>query len=373
MNSQLHLRFVKKAYWAAISALVVGGLVGCNHLSPSGTEQQSVALTQGVLAPKPLYRDPLFDGAADPSIIFDRAQQKWIMFYTNRRANQAQLDATTWVHGTPIGRAESNDGVHWRYLGTVDFPQDIPYAGDPHKLAEGSLEPLATYWAPAVIAHAGRYHMYLTVVPGVFSDWNHPRTIIHLSSDDLIQWHYESTLPLANNKVIDPCVLRLADGTWRMWYNNERAGKKTYYAESKDLYHWEDKGSANLPNERGEAPLVFFWQGYYWLINDLLGNNGLGVYKSADALTWIRQPQNLLDVAGTGRDDQNAGHHAEVIVSGARAYLYYFVHPGVAADSAQTDTKRSSIQVVELQFNAGWLNAERNAATYVALSPNPTN
>jgi hypothetical protein len=36
--------------------------------------------------PKPLYRDPVTDGAADVSIVFDQARHEWVMFYTNRRA-----------------------------------------------------------------------------------------------------------------------------------------------------------------------------------------------------------------------------------------------------------------------------------------------
>jgi hypothetical protein len=153
-----------------------------------------------------------------------------------------------------------------------------------------------------------------------------------------------------------------------MWYNNERTGKTTYYADSPDLYHWTDKGSAHLPKDRGEAPLAFYWQGHYWLLIDLLGNIGLGAYRSDDALTWERQPASLLEKPGTGKDDQNGGHHPEVIVSGDRAFLYYFVHPGVAADDpSKRDSKRSSIQVVELKYADGWLTCDRNAQTVVAL------
>ena len=35
-------------------------------------------------APKPLYRDPVYDGAADPVVIWNPAVQRWWMFYTNR-------------------------------------------------------------------------------------------------------------------------------------------------------------------------------------------------------------------------------------------------------------------------------------------------
>lgn len=320
------------------------------------------ATAPGILASKPLYRDPVFDGAADPSIVYDRAEKKWLMFYTNRRANVPGLTAVTWVHGTPIGIAESADGAIWTYRGTVDFPKEIP----------GTATDTPTFWAPAVIYDQGVYHMFVVVVPGVFADWNHPRTIVHLTSADLKQWHYEGTLPLATDKVIDPCVLRLPDGTWRLWYNNERTGKTTFYADSPDLFHWTDRGSAQLPHDRGEAPLAFFWRGHYWLLIDLLGNRGLGAYRSDDALTWTRQPASLLDQPGAGKDDQNGGHHPEVVVSGDRAFLFYFVHPGVAADSVAPDSKRSSIQVVELNYADGWLACERDAPTHIQLLP-PSN
>ena len=325
----------------------------------AGFAAEPAAPPAGVLAPKPLFRDPVFDGAADPTIIFDRAEKRWLMFYTNRRANVPGLTAVTWVHGTPIGIAESMDGAIWKYRGTVDFPKDIPST---------DVE-IPTYWAPCVVEHEGTYHMFVVVVPGIFTDWNHPRNIVHVTSPDLKKWKYEGTLPLVTDKVIDPCVLRLTDGTWRMWYNNERTGKTTFYADSPDLYHWTDKGSAHLPRDHGEAPIAFRWHGHTWLLIDLLGNIGLGAYRSDDALTWERQPASLLDKPGTGADDQNGGHHPEVLVSGDRAFLFYFVHPGVAADSSAPDRKRSSIQVVELNYADGWLTCDRDTPTYIALAP----
>jgi hypothetical protein len=325
-----------------------------------GFAAEPAAPPAGKLAPKPLFRDPVYDGAADPTIIYNRAEKKWLMFYTNRRANVPGLTAVTWVHGTPIGIAESADGATWSYRGTVDFPKDIPNTAD-----------MPTFWAPAAVYHEGVYHMFVVVVPGIFPDWNHPRNIVHVTSPDLKKWSYEGTLPLVTDKVIDPCVLRLPDGTWRMWYNNERTGKTTFYADSPDLYHWTDKGSAHLPRDRGEAPIAFFWHGHYWLLIDLLGNIGLGAYRSDDALTWERQPASLLDKPGVGKDDQNGGHHPEVILSGDRAFLFYFVHPGVAADSTARDTKRSSMQVVELKYADGWLTCDRDAPTYIRLLPPP--
>jgi len=75
----------------------------------------------GTLAPKPLYRDPVYDGAADPTLICNPAQKKWLMFYTNRRATDTRDTGVAWVHGTNIGIAESVDGAHWKYKGIANI------------------------------------------------------------------------------------------------------------------------------------------------------------------------------------------------------------------------------------------------------------
>src|SRR5512139_3120877 len=59
---------------------------------------------------KPLFRDPIYDGAADPVVIWNKQQKKWWMLYTNRRANIIDSTGVQWVHGTRIGIAESVDG-----------------------------------------------------------------------------------------------------------------------------------------------------------------------------------------------------------------------------------------------------------------------
>ena len=107
----------------------------------------SASLAAQKSAPKPLYDDPVYHGAADPVIIYNKQRKAWWMLYTNRRA---AIDDTTvqWVHGTKIGIAESKDGREWKYKDTAN----INYRPD-----EGY-----THWAPDVIEHNGIYHMYLT-------------------------------------------------------------------------------------------------------------------------------------------------------------------------------------------------------------------
>ncbi|ASB48027.1 family 43 glycosylhydrolase [Alkalitalea saponilacus] len=310
----------------------------------------------GEPAPKPLFRDPVYDGAADPVIVWNHDEEKWFMFYTNRRAKDISLDGFEWVHGTRIGIAESYDGANWSYRDTANINYRMPDY---------------THWAPEVIEHDGLYHMYLTYVPGIFRDWRHPRDIVHLTSKNLLDWDFESVLELASDRVIDACVFQLPDGTWRMWYNNERAGKAMYYADSPDLYNWTDKGRVQIDRARGgEGPKVFEWKGQYWMITDVW--SGLALYKSDDLLNWTNIPGNLVEEPGIGEDDKVMGGHADILISNDRAYLYYFTHPGRRDGVDPNDLfeqRRSSIQVTELFYENERLVAYRDSVTYVCLVP----
>ncbi|MBK1878343.1 family 43 glycosylhydrolase [Pelagicoccus mobilis] len=312
-------------------------------------------------APKPLFRDPVFDGAADPVVIWNEHRGRWWMFYTNRRANADEPSGVQWVHGTHIGIAESSDnGITWKRIGKANI-NGLPAQFD---------IPDPTHWAPEVIkGPKGEYHMYLTFVPGIFNDWAHPRNILHLTSKDLKNWVYQSTLELENEKIIDACVYQLNASTWRMWYNNELDGKSVYYADSQDLYNWEIKGKA-VGDKSGEGPKVFQWKGYYWMVTDVW--EGLGVYRSDDALNWKRQlGKNLLQTPGNGEDDRVTGGHPDVLVQGDKAYLFYFTHPGRSKPEQENEyeLRRSSIQVVELQYSDGELFVDRNQPTLMKLDP----
>ena len=306
------------------------------------------------IANKPLFRDPIYDGAADPVVIWNEQEQKWFMYYTNRRANIEDPNGVRWVHGTRIGIAESNDGgASWQYRDTCNI----------------NYRPIEeyTHWAPEVICQKDTFHMYLTYVPGIFSDWKHPRWIVHLTSKNGIDWNFESKLTLNSEKVIDACVALLPNGTWRMYYNNEADKKTMYYADSDDLYNWTDKGKAQ-GSFRGEGPKVFRWKDSYWMVMDAW--KGLGVYRSDDMVSWTRQENNILEQAGTGEDDQVMGGHPDVVVQGDKAYVFYFTHPGRRPDipdSLMVEKRRSSIQVTELFFENGIISCDRDAPTMINL------
>jgi hypothetical protein len=311
------------------------------------------AYTQNNPAPKPLFDDHVYHGAADPVIIWNAKRKSWWMFYTNRRATLNDSTGVKWVHGTRIGIAESKDGRIWKYKDTanINYRPDDGY----------------TFWAPDIIEHDGTYHMYLTYVPGVFDNWNHPRNIIHLTSKDLVNWKYESTLKLVNDKVIDASIFQLPDGTWRLWYNNERDGKSIWYADSKDLYNWEDKGKAIAA--RGEGPKTFHWQGKYFMIVDAW--KGMEVYSSDDLLKWAKQPTRILEEPGKGKDDQAIGGHCDVVVNNGKVYVFYFTHPGRRKDNPAArgsfDDKRSVIQLAELKYVNGEVVCNRDEPVFIKL------
>ena len=313
---------------------------------------------KGVLAPKPLFEDPVYNGAADPVIIWNKNEKKWFMFYTNRRANAKGTDGVTWVHGTRIGIAESTDGANWKYRDTANI-QYRPVAA-------------YTHWAPDVFEDKGTYHMFLTYVPGIFGDWAHPRDIIHLKSHDLLNWSYVSTLKLASDRVIDATVFQLPDRNWRIWYNNERDSKSIYYADSKDLEHWELKGKA-VGDQGGEGPKVFKWKNKYWMLVD--NWKGMSFYHSDNLSSWTKQSNRILEFAGKGKDDQAIGGHADVIVSGDRAYIYYFTHPERLTKPFKDSpgTRRSLIQVAELHYNNGEITVNRDQPVFIQLDSKQVN
>ena len=329
--------------------------------TPDFGEPVADAPKSASIAVQPLFRDPVFDGAADPVVIWNAERRRWWMFYTNRRANVPGLGGVTWVHGTPIGIAESNDGgASWTYLGTAEISLPAEIAGG---------EP-TTLWAPDVVtAPDGSHHMFLSVVPGVFEDWQHPRRLVHLVSRDLRRWTDARVVPLASDRVIDASLFRRADGGWRLFYNDERDHKSIHFADSPDLLAWTERGRA-VGDQAGEGPKVFRWHGAYWMITDVW--RGLAIYRSDDASTWVRQGGgNLLEQPGAGPDDGVKGGHADVVVNGDRAYLFYFTHPGRRGAAAEADgyeQRRSSIQVVELRYANGRLECDRDAPTRIRLA-----
>jgi hypothetical protein len=122
------------------------------------------------------------------------------------------------------------------------------------------------------------------------------------------------------SKVIDADVRKLPDGRWKIWFKDLKAGGggMTASAISDDLKHWVRSNGVEVEDTPAhEAPNVFEWKGYFWLIVDPLVEEGLRVYKSKTASPpWLTQPQLLLSGKdGMRTDDGNGGSHCDVVVT----------------------------------------------------------
>ena len=281
----------------------------------------------------PLYRDPIYDGAADPVVIWNREAKEWWMIYTNRRATTEDR-GFAWVHGTDLGVASSKDGTDWVYRGTLPG-LEIEWGRN-------------TFWAPELYWHEGIYHMYVTYIQGVPEDWVGKADMLHYTSPDLLNWTFQSRLDISETNIIDACIYRLPSGLFRMWFKEDN---NTYAADSKDLYHWERVGL--IIGGRGhEGPNVFRFKDYYWLIVDEW--RGQGVYRSDDLINWERNGL-ILDQPGTREEDGTIGLHADVVCSGDEAYIFYFTHPErlTGQEPPSYGTRRSSIQAAQLDVVDG--------------------
>ena len=155
------------------------------------------------------YDDPVTSGAADPVLIWNHKSKQWVMYYTQRRANMPNPQGVDWAHGCSIGIATSPDGSVWTYHGVCQ--------GD-KMLSNTDPEKRHTWWAPDVITDEnGLFHMFVTYVPNITTDWSGSRDIRHYTSEDGFNWQFQSVLPLQAERCIDPCVKKIGE-SWYMWY-----------------------------------------------------------------------------------------------------------------------------------------------------------
>jgi hypothetical protein len=303
----------------------------------------------------PLFRDPIHDGAADPTLIWNRGEQQWWMVYTTRRAD-APGPRQSWFHGTKLGVASSGDrGASWTYRGTLE--------GLEWEWGHN------TFWAPEILWHEGSYHMYVSYIRGVPEySGRDPRGIHHYTSPDLVNWTHHGDIGLATRQAIDACVARLPGGGWRLWYKDSVAGQHTYAADSPDLYSWTTTGPV-ITDGPHEGPNVFALGGFQWLIVD--GWAGQSVYRSTDLTTW-EQAGTILATSGTRPDDAGPALHADVVVNGDAGWIVYFTHPDrVGKDEATYSDRRSSIQAARLEVHDGTLVCDRNADLEIDLGVPP--
>ena len=309
-------------------------------------------------APAPLFRDPVFDGAADPTVIWNEKTKEWLVFYTQRRAS-LELKNVAYCYGTAIGIAASKDyGKTWQYKGTAQLSQ--PDTG------------LNSFWAPQIFQTPDdkMYHMIVTYIKGVYEDWGGQAQVFHYVSKDLTNWKWLN--PTGLSGYIDASVFQMPDKSWKLWFTRGF----TYSATSKDLINWK-AGDTPVVNNRGhEGPIVFYFDNAYWLITDPTYDEytGLDVFRSTDATHW-EYNNTILNTPGVRPDDIDQGRHADVKVVNGKMYIFYFTHPGRVYPNEKAEDpdknrwryRRSSLQVAELELKDGKMTCNRNK--YAVVQP----
>lgn len=342
-----------KAFIISVSACF---LLLANAYSANFLEKKSID-SEPQIADAPLFRDPITDGAADPCVIYNRGEKTWWMLYTQRRANVEGADVH-YCYGTQIGVACSEDkGRSWYYRGTLDLDFE-----------EGTN----TFWAPDVVYEKGRYHMFVVYIRGARNHWGGTGSLMHYTSKDMWHWKHEGKVELPQKDVIDPTLMKLPNGTWRMWY---KYNSNSYFADSKNLKKWTAAENPAASDYGHEGAKAFAYKGKYWLVVDEWA--GMGVYSSDDYTHWQRQPNRILSTPSNRPEDGPSGAHGDVVVCGDNAYIFYFTHPERKAhlESPKNDTgnvpyelRRSSIQVARLNVVDGQLVVEdRNEGVRIEL------
>lgn len=312
-----------------------------------GQAQNSRQLQQ---TPAPLFRDPITDGAADPVIIYNQKEKSWWMLYTQRRANVESPDVA-YCYGNSIGIASTSDhGKTWVYRGTLKL-----------EIENG----LNTFWAPDVIYHNGKYHLYVTYIRGVRNHWGGESQLAYYTSSDMWNWKFQQFIDVGMKDVIDGCIIEKPGGGWRMFYRGDNGW--TTASDSKNLKNWTLIKEPVIKGDRHEGPNVFKFKGYYWMLTDEW--SGMRVYRSADLDNWTKQGKILNETDGKRFDDHPSGAHGDAVVAGDKAYVFYFTHPGRkthfeakmnASGIYPFEERRSSIQVAALEFKDGTLVAKRD-------------
>lgn len=329
-----------KIFVLSVSAIAIINISGCSSFTQNASQIFKIED-----APAPLFDDPVWHGAADPMPIWNAKEKKWFVYYTQRRATLLPNRGVEYCHGTAIGIASSADGTNWQYEGICKGDDNL----------DRPLEAKCTWWAPGVIYDKGTYHMYVSWVDGIYTDWSGKRFIKHFTSSDGRNFKYQSTLKLSSERCIDAGVWKAGD-TWYMLYKDESNRSNSYMAQSKNLYDWQVVGQ-RVSDGSHEAPFVWHWQGKWFLIVDA-GRRGLRVYTSENSLDNWTYNNTILVEPGKREKDNVKGSHPGVVVLSERSYVFYFVHYNPPHPDYRNN--RTVLQIAELEFKDGKITCDRD-------------
>ena len=342
-----------------LALLLLVLLAACRtEAQPTGENEHPV--------PSPLFVDPNYQGSCDPEVVWNSHEQRWYVYYTARKATKEN----TWL-GTPIGVISSADLVDWQ------FEEYCSFDG-----VGGRQDATSTFWAPAIIAHQGKLHMFVTWKPDtlpVLGPWGGPGKIVHyvaLEDDPVAGWTKVADMHDSTLNTIDATVYRQGD-LFHEWYKGKEKGARKnelYHVVSANLYDWENRGfsQSDVFNEAAtghdfeEAPYIFQWKERFWLITD--PHEGLLVYDSPNGEDWKFQG-TILKEPGTRPLDNSRGRHCSVAVIDDRAFIFYHVEPWREYGDRRIfdqpiSNRRSVLQVAELLYDNGRVSCNRQEVVW---------
>lgn len=60
-----------------------------------------------------------------------------------------------------------------------------------------------TFWAPEVVNFNGVYHLFVSYIEGVRTDWGGHARMAHYTSKNMWDWKFEGFVKLSSDKTID--------------------------------------------------------------------------------------------------------------------------------------------------------------------------
>ncbi|MGI6270001.1 MAG: glycosyl hydrolase family 32 [Candidatus Howiella sp.] len=231
-----------------------------------------------------------------------RGTDGWHLFGITHKEPADPLDEKLCAH------AVSSDFPHGRFCRLPPAFAADPAYGEAH------------FWAPHVIRHDGRYHMFYCAG----SLEGHDRyQIMMAESEDLYHWERfrENPLVVDGFDARDPMVIR-EGGRWLLYYTCTTAPEGGNHCvavlESEDLHHWVKLGNVFVDAMVGtyagpcESPFVLKKKDWFFLFLSLRGGYvGTDVFASRDPLDFSEQRL-------VGHID---AHAAEVIEVGDQLYI----------------------------------------------------
>ncbi len=315
------------------------------------------AAAAGRVVPAPFFADPNYHGSCDPEVVWNPHSQEWFVYYTARRAIRK---SATYV-GTPIGVISSSDLVNWSFRGYCSFDG-----------VNGQPDMEKTFWAPGMIRSGDTLHMFVTYKDNAEPPWGGKGVIRHYTApvyDPVEGWVLQGVPEFNQPDPIDVTVIQTGSA-FHAYYRVGNGGG-IQWAVSKDLIQWKNMGKCPGDvngEDRGygyqEAPYVFNFGGYWWMLTD--PHRGLAVFRSKDAITWSLQ-ERILEQPGMRPQDNTLARHPSVAVVDGRAFLFYHVEPNrpyptPPAEQRIVREKISFLQMAELHVHDGKLVCDRDAS-----------